>query len=147
MVGHDDRGKDGEPIADVEAGVVAVGVDSGQLNLVPRLADVAQVPGQDGVLGPGQPPGLDTTRGLLDGDPLVVVVQSLLLVEVEGSQGLALGAGATSADERNGYPIPHFNVFYIFSDFGHSARQFMTGNMGEFNIGIVPHPTMPIASA
>merc|ERR1711884_360096 len=37
VVGHDDRGKDGEPIADVEAGVVAIGVDSGQLDLVPRL--------------------------------------------------------------------------------------------------------------
>ena len=67
----------------VERPVVVVGVDSGQLDLVSGLAEVAKVSKEDGVLGSGQ-----TTRGnfsgaFLDRDPLVVFVQGLLHVDLQ----------------------------------------------------------------
>ena len=57
VVGDDDGGEDGEAVLGVEAGVVAVAVDAGQLDLFPRPAGVAQVAEEKRVLGPRQPAG------------------------------------------------------------------------------------------
>ena len=43
MVGHDDGGKHREALLGVEAALVAVCVDAGQLNLVSGLTGVTQV--------------------------------------------------------------------------------------------------------
>ena len=49
---------------------------------------------EKGVLGPGKPSCGHASGRLLDGHPLVVLVQGLLHVDLEGSLALALWAGA-----------------------------------------------------
>jgi hypothetical protein len=51
VIGNDDGGKDGEPVVGVKSGVVAVGVNTNQLNLISRFANIAQVTHNDGILG------------------------------------------------------------------------------------------------
>ena len=51
MVGNDDCGTDRETIHGIKAEVIAVGVDTSDLNLISRLANIAQVTHGDDILG------------------------------------------------------------------------------------------------
>merc|ERR1719341_2614269 len=94
MVGNDHRGKDGEPILRVQAGVVAVAVDPSQLDLVTRSHLVTEVSEEKRILGPWKSSSSDFARRFLQCDPLVVLVQSLSLVDLKRPKALALRAGA-----------------------------------------------------
>ena len=83
MISNDDSGKDRESVLGVEAGVIAVGVNPSQLNLISRLANITQITHEDGILGSWQSSSRNLAWRLLDGDTLVVLVQSVLLVDLE----------------------------------------------------------------
>merc|ERR1719151_582170 len=94
MVGNDHRGKDGEPILGVQARVVTVTVDPRQLDLVTRSHLVTEVSEEKRILGPWKSSSSDFPRRFLQCDPLVVLVQSLSLVDLKRPKALALRAGA-----------------------------------------------------
>merc|ERR1719458_1217471 len=94
VVGDDHCGKDREPILGVQARVVAVAVDSSQLNFVTGSNLIAEVPKEKSILGPWQPASSHLARRFLQCDPLVVLVQRLHLVDLERSETLAFGTGS-----------------------------------------------------
>ena len=72
---------------------------------------------------------------------LKLVVTDLMIA------GVALRASAAATDKRNGYAITFFPIGNILADRLNSSSQFMAWNMGKPDVGVVAHPTLPIASA
>ena len=70
-------------LSGVEGSVIVVGVHSSQLDLISGLAEVAKVSKENGVLGSGQAARRNFSGALLDRDPLVVLVQGLLHVDLQ----------------------------------------------------------------
>jgi len=64
-------------------------------NFLAGLGTVNEIPQQDNFTVAGKTTGRDSSRGLLQGHLLVVAVDSLLRVNVEGSLGRA---GCTASD-------------------------------------------------
>ena len=59
----------------------------------------------------------------------------------------ALRAGAAAADKRQGHPVAGGPTAHIFAHRGHNAGQLMPGHVRQMNIGVVPHPAVPVAAA
>lgn len=53
----------------------------------------------------------------------------------------------TTGNERHGYPIPDVETSNILPDGSDAARQLMTRDMREADIGIMSHPSVPVAPA
>merc|ERR1719495_2285725 len=87
-------GKDGEAVLGVQAGVVAVTVDASQLDLITRSNLVAEISKEKCILGSWQPASGNLAWRLLQRDPLVVLVQSLHLVDLKRPETLTLRTSA-----------------------------------------------------
>jgi hypothetical protein len=60
---------------------------------------------------------------------------------------MAARAGTTGTNERDGDAIAYFPVFNALAHLADDPCKFMSWNMGKYNIGIMPNPSMPITSA
>lgn len=58
-----------------------------------------------------------------------------------------LGTGATRTDERDCHPVPNLPIGHVSSNCGDNAGQFVSGNVGKGDIGVVAHPPVPVAPA
>ncbi len=61
--------------------------------------------------------------------------------------GVALGAGATAADEGHGDTVALFPIAHVPANGLDNSRQFVAGHMGKPDVGIMTHPAVPIAAA
>lgn len=84
------RGEDGEASLLAHAKVVAVRKYTSNLYAFSRPGLVNKVVKKDDVLAPRDPTGRNLARHFLESDPLVVLVDRLGAVELEGSVGMAV---------------------------------------------------------
>jgi alcohol dehydrogenase len=61
--------------------------------------------------------------------------------------GQALPASSACAYKRRGYPVAHLEIFDIFPNNFDRSGKLMPRNMRQFNICIMPHPTVPVTAA
>lgn len=61
--------------------------------------------------------------------------------------GVALGASTATANEGNRDAVANAPLFYILTHGFDHAGKLMPRHMGKLNIGIMPHPAMPVAAA
>jgi|SRR5688572_16958281 len=61
--------------------------------------------------------------------------------------GHALRASTASADKRNGYPVAASKVADICADLLDDTCKFMARNVGQGDVGVVSHPSVPVAAA
>ena len=59
----------------------------------------------------------------------------------------ALGAGAAAHGKGHGDPVACFPAAYLGADSLDGARQLVTGYVGQVDVGVVPHPAVPVAAA
>ena len=96
--------------------------------------------------------GYEIEVGLMDGDvfgegaPMgearLLLVQADLLMP-----GVALGAAAAAADERHGDLVARLPSGHVLAHGLDHAGQFVPRNMGERDVAVVAHPSMPVAAA
>jgi hypothetical protein len=90
MVCLDDSGEDGEAILVVQLCIVAVAINTSNLDFLTRLGRVNQVPEQDDLTMSGQTTGRNRTWRFLERKFLVVSVDRLLAVNSERTARLAV---------------------------------------------------------
>lgn len=61
--------------------------------------------------------------------------------------GTAFMAMAAAGDERNGNAVAGLEAGDVSADCGDDAGKFMTGDVRQANIRVMPHPAVPIAPA
>ena len=61
--------------------------------------------------------------------------------------GLTEAAFPTTTDEGSSYAVAGLPVDHQVSDFLNDASIFVTGNVGEMDVGIMTYPAAPVASA
>ncbi len=59
--------------------------------------------------------------------------------------GTTLRAGTANADKRQRYTFAALPAQHVFADGNDDTGLFMSGNVGQSYIGIMPPPTMPVA--
>jgi hypothetical protein len=72
---------------------------------------------------------------------LGVVVTDVAVAE------FALDALSTPAAERDGNSLTRTKVSDRFAHSSNGSGEFVTWNMGKFYVGVVAHPSVPVASA
>ena len=90
MVRLDNSGENGESVLVVELCIVAVAINTGDLDLLAGLCGVDQVPQKDDFAVSWETSSRDCTRRLLQSKLLVVSVNRLLAVDRERSTRLAI---------------------------------------------------------
>ena len=60
---------------------------------------------------------------------------------------MAFRTSAAATNEGHGYPVSNLPVAHILANSSNDTSQFMPGHMGQFDIRIMPHPAVPIATA
>jgi hypothetical protein len=58
----------------------------------------------------------------------------------------ALGTNAAATNKREGYSVANFPPAHIFPDILDDAGDFVAWYMGQRNVRIMPHPSMPVTS-
>ncbi len=72
---------------------------------------------------------------------LELMITNLMIAAV------AFRAMAAARNERDRDPVADFPAFDILANRFDGAGKFMAGNVGQFHIGIMAHPAVPVASA
>ena len=60
---------------------------------------------------------------------------------------MALHTGTASANKGDRYPVSRLKITDILSQGFDGASQLMTRHMGQGDIRVMPHPSMPVAAA
>jgi|TARA_B100000959_G_scaffold287526_2_gene373559 hypothetical protein len=61
--------------------------------------------------------------------------------------GFTEAARSTTTDEGSSYPVAGFPVDHPVADLLDDTSEFVTGNVGEMDLGIMAHPAVPVAPA
>ena len=61
--------------------------------------------------------------------------------------GFTEAALSTTTDEGSSYPVAGLPVDHSVADLLDDASEFVTGNVGDMDVGIMAHPAVPVAPA
>lgn len=95
-IGLNERDEEGKALPDVQVALVSVHVDAGHFDVVARTGYVYVVSEKHYFLATGDSSGQYFRGGLLQRDFLIIAIDGLLLVDGEGTVGLARSAASQS---------------------------------------------------